>query len=84
MQIAIGTIIGLEKAETQPVESHGRHEIENQLRYAKEDWQKRAEQFQINISQRDHHTVKLPNKTITLIQELTDHENILRGRGKEI
>lgn len=30
--------VGLEKAETQPVENHGRHEIENQLRYAKEDW----------------------------------------------
>lgn len=79
--------VELEKAETQrlkQVESLGRREIESQLRGAKEGWQKREEQFQIDLRQRDHQIVELSNKTKTLTQELTDHETILRGREKEI
>src|ERR1700722_2095843 len=75
-----------EKAETRrlkQMESLGRHEIESQLRGAKEDWQKREEQFRIDLGQRDHQIVELSNKTETLTQELTDHETILRGREKE-
>lgn len=79
--------VEFEKAETQrlkQVESHGRHEIEGQLRRAKEDWQKREEQFQIDLRQRDHQIVELSNKTKTLTQDLTDHETILKGREKEM
>jgi chromosome segregation ATPase len=79
--------VEFEKAETQrlkQVESRGRHEIEGQLRRAKEDWQKREEQFQIDLRQRDHQIVELSNKTKTLTQDLTDHETILKGREKEM
>jgi chromosome segregation ATPase len=79
--------VELGKAEIQrlkQVESLGRREIESQLRGAKEGWQKKEEQFQIDLKQRDHQIAEHSNKTKTLIQELTDHETMLRGRDKEI
>lgn len=75
-----------EKAETQRLkgmESHFRREFESQLRKAKEGWQKREEQLQNDLKQRDAQILDLSNKNTTSIQELSDLETMLRGREKE-
>jgi len=80
-------VVELGKAETQrlkQVESLSKREFESQLRGAKEGWQKKEEQFQIDLKQRDHQIAELSNQKKTLIQELTDHETMLKGRKKEI
>jgi chromosome segregation ATPase len=76
-----------EKAETyrlREVESHGRHEIESQLGKAKETWQKREEQFHTNLRKHECQIAELSNKNKALIQELSEHETMLRGRDTEM
>jgi chromosome segregation ATPase len=79
--------VDLEKAETRrwkQAESHGRQEVATELQKAKESWQKKGEQFQTTLQQREDQIVELSERNKALAQKLTNHQTILRGRETEM
>jgi DNA repair exonuclease SbcCD ATPase subunit len=79
--------VDFEKAETsrlRELESRDRQEIKSQLQKAKEVWQKKEEQFNTNLRQRERQIAELSDKNKALIQELSEHETMLKGRDTEM
>ena len=76
-----------EKAETyrlKEAESHGRSASEAHIRKERETWQKKDEQLRTGLRQRDIQISELTDRNKALIGELSDQDDMLKGRVKEM